>query len=172
MRHTGVKLPKVSRRAWTLLLSGASVAASLSGCTAPPTVIAECVIGAHYPPGREDTCVPNAVSKATRAKLLAAAETAARENQGTVRRAVAVESTRSDASYYMTGATVAGNEVVWVVQVSGHFKCGNCFSVTQAPTGTVITLDVDFKTFAVTGFGLGNRWFDLSHLGPVVGLQS
>ena len=118
-------------------------------------------------------CVPNSISQSTRAKLLSAAQTAARENHGAVQRAVAVESTRMDASRYVTGATVTGSEVVWVVQVSGHFKCGNdCFSVSLAPTGTVMTLDVDVKIFDVTGFGIGNKWVDLSHLGPVVVLRS
>jgi len=172
-RHTGVKLLKVSRRAWAFLLAGASVAAPLAGCATPITAGVACGIGAHHPPGGDGMCVPNSISQSTRAKLLSAAQTAARENHGAVQRAVAVESTRMDASRYVTGATVTGNEVVWVVQVSGHFKCGNdCFSVSLASTGTVMTLNVDVKTFDVTGFGIGNKWVDLSHLGPVVVLRS
>ncbi len=78
-----------------------------------------------------------------------------------------------NASRYMTGAIVKGNEVVWVVEVSGHFRCGSdCFTVSLAPTGTVMTLDVDTKTFDVSAFSLGDRWVDLSHLGPIVALQS
>src|ERR1019366_8738089 len=113
------------------------------------------------------------VSKATRARLLAVAETAAQANHGTVRRAEAVESIRADASRYVSGTTVTGNNVVWVVEVSGHFRCDKeCFSVSTAPTGTAITLELDFKTLDVMGVGLGNKWFDLSHLGPIVILRS
>ncbi len=158
-----------------MLLAGASAATSFSGCASPPTIIAECVIGTHYPPGREDTCVPNAVSHTVQARLLAAAETAARENHGTVRRAVAVESLRSNAERYTDRNLVTGDGIVWLVEVSGDFKCDTeCIGVPlrPTPTGTVITLDVDTKTFDVTGFGLGNKWFDLTHLGPVVNLRS
>jgi len=67
---------------------------------------------------------------------------------------------------------VPGDAFVWVVEVAGHFRCGDdCFFVAAPPRGTVLTLLVDTATFRTAGFGLSNTWVDLSHLGPVVVLS-
>jgi hypothetical protein len=133
--------------------------------------VVDCVLGAHHPGGRQDACVANGVPPSVRAKLLDAARTAAQENHGTVTRAVAAQSTREEAAH-LTDATVPGDAFVWVVEVAGHFRCGNdCFFVTAPPRGTVLTLLVDTTTFRTAGFGLGGKWVNLSHLGPVVVLQ-
>jgi hypothetical protein len=100
------------------------------------------------------------------------AQTAAREIQGTVQRAVAVESLGSNATRYMSGATVTGNAFVWLVEVAGHFQCTDCSGLSGALAGTVLALYIDAKTLQEIGFGLSNKWVDLSHLGPVIVLRS
>ena len=163
----------VIRRLCVLGASVALLTVSLSSCDFSQTV-ADCVVGAHHPSGREDVCVPDTVAPSTRAKLLAAARSAAQENHGTVTRAVAVETNRQEAVHYTSGATVTGGGLVWVVQVAGHFQCASgCFGSpsTASPRGTVITLLIDTTTFQESGFALTSRWLDLSHLGIIVILR-
>ena len=163
----------MTRRLCLLMASVTLIAISLSSCDASHTVV-ECVLGAHQPPGREDVCVPNAVPLSTRAKLLAAARSAAAANQGTVMRAVAVEANRQEAAHYTAGATVTGGGFVWVVEVAGHFRCSSaCFGSPSAasPRGTVLTLLIDTTTFQESGLALSRRWLDLSHLGIVIVLR-
>ncbi len=89
---------------------------------------------------------------------------------------MAVESTSEKAFHFISGGSTGVNEVVWVVQASGHFKCGpDCFGGPNSgsvPTHSILTLDIDIKTLNVTGLDLTNKWVDLSQLGPVVVLQS
>ena len=163
----------VTRRLCLLAVSLVLVAMSLSSCGSSHTVV-DCVLGAHHPSGREDVCVPDAMAPSTRARLLAAARSAAEDDHGTVRRAVAVEAEREEAVRYTTGATVTGGGIVWVVQVAGHFRCaGACFGSPSAtsPRGSVLTLLIDTTTFRESGLALTGRWLDLSRLGIVVVLR-
>jgi len=155
----------------TSALGAAVVVLTLSLASCTGTTVVDCVLGAHHPGGRQDACVPNVVPPSVRAKLLDAARAAAQENHGSVTRVVAAQSTREEAAH-LTDATVPGDAFVWVVEVAGHFRCGDdCFFVAAPPRGTVLTLLVDTATFRTAGFGLSNTWVDLSHLGPVVVLS-
>ena len=147
-----------------MALSAIPLAVMFSGCTQTHT-IAECVLGAHYPPGREDVCVPNSIPSATKARLLAIAETHAR---GTVNRVVAVESRLSTASHYLEGATYVWNDhLIWVVEATGRLQCGACFGSSDG-TATTMTWYLDFSTFAGNAVSWSRaRSIDLSHLGPV-----
>jgi uncharacterized protein (UPF0179 family) len=146
----------------------------LSGCTAKQVAVA-CALGTHHPSGQEGTCVTNA-TPAIRAKLLATARQTARDNDGVAQRVVAVESADADVNAFLNVRGLSeGVQVEWVVQVSGHFKCGSdCFS---APTSgqrpeRVLTVVIDSTTLRVTGFGYSNDWVNLSKIGTVVVLQA
>ncbi len=161
------------RRLGLLAASVTLLTVSLSSCDFSQTVV-DCIVGAHHPSGREDACVPDTVPPATRAKLLAAARSAARGNHGTVMRAVAVEANRPEAVHYTSGANVTGGGFVWVVEVAGHFQCASaCFGSpsTASPRGTVLTLFIDITSFQASGLTLTRKWLDLSHLGIVVVLR-
>ncbi len=171
MRHhiTGRSVRHVGLLAAALTLP----TVALTSCTTSHAA-ANCILGAHPPPGRPDVCVADVVPVSTRQALLGAARTAARENHGTVTRAVAVESTRAVATHEATGATVTGAGFIWVVEVAGHFQCGtDCFGspVARAPQGTDLVVLLDTYSFKPVGFHLGRTWVDLSHLGPITVLQ-
>jgi hypothetical protein len=147
----------------------------LSGCTAKQVAVA-CSVGTHHPSGQKGTCVTNA-TPAVRAKLLAAARQTARDNDGVAQRVVAVESADADVNAFLSiHGLSTGAQVEWVVQVSGHFRCGpDCFN--NEPTSgqrpeTVLTLVIDSSTFGVNGFEHSNDWIDLSKMGTVVVLQT
>ena len=164
----------VRQRAWTAFLAVSLVTITVPACSGG-TAIADCIVGAHHPAGREDICVPDAVSQAVRARLLAVARTAARENNGTLKNADAVEALRSNAVRYTGGNLVSGDSFVWFVEVSGAFRCGSaCASAhsTTIQSGKALTLDVDVKTYMVTDLSLRRAWIDPSHLGEVVTLGS
>ena len=155
-----------------MVLVGAmtAVLVTLPAACNDTTTVVDCVVGTHYPPGREDACVPDTVPRATAVTLLAAARTAARENQGVAQRVVVVEALRSEVQRYL-GATVPGSDgLVWVVEVGGTFRCGReCFGSIETPavTGTAIIEDLNVKTLTASDFSLRKAWVDLSHLGPV-----
>jgi len=133
-----------------------------------------CGTAAHYGSGRDEACGPDVVPWALRADLLAAAQEAAQANHGVAGRAVAVMSAGVNAARSLDGAVPPGGRALWVVEVSGHFRCGaDCFVVSSpVPTGTALTLDLDARTLTEVGLTLAPRWIDLSHLGPVHVLQS
>jgi hypothetical protein len=146
----------------------------LSGCTAKPVAVA-CAIGTHHPSGQGGTCVTNA-TPAIRAKLLATARQTARDNHGVAQRVVAVESADADVNAFLNVHGLStGVQVEWVVQTSGHFKCGSdCFSneTTSDKSERVLTLVIDSTTLGVTGLGYSNNWVNLSKIGTAVVLQT
>jgi hypothetical protein len=166
-----VTILPVHQHTWIVALVVAVATLSLSGCAGRP-VVASCAVGAHYRAGPQDTCVSNA-SPSLRAKLLAEAREQAKANGGRATRAVAVESLRAPAVQDISGAGLTGNEHVWVVEISGHFRCrSQCFSVSRLPTGTVLTLYLTVGGFRETGLAIGDQWVDLSPLGPIVVLHT
>ena len=162
----------VRQRTWAALVVVACVTAMVPACGGGATIV-DCVVGAHNPPGREDICVPDAVPQAIRTRLFDVARTSAQENDGTVKRAVAVEALRSDAVRYSGGSFAGGDGLVWFVEVSGDFRCGTACVVPSTNTirrGKALTLDVAFKTYEVTDLSLRRTWIDPSHLGEIVAL--
>ena len=157
--------------ALALAVAGAPV--TLAACPAVPSAVA-CIVGTHHPSGRNDICVSNA-TPGVRATLLARARQMAGDNQGTAQRVVAVESADADVNAFVPVHGVSrGEQVEWVVEASGHFRCGtDCFSNSASSNSrnTVLTLDIDPSTLAVTGFELSKEWIDLSKLGTVVVLH-
>jgi len=165
---------KVSHRVCVLALVVASVPVMLSGCTAKQVAVA-CGVGTHHPPGQKGTCVTNA-TPAIRAKLLTAARQTARDNHGIAQRVVAVESADADVNAFLNVHGLStGAQVEWVVQASGHFKCGpDCFSnePTSGKSERVLTLVIDSTTLRESAFEYSNDWVNLSKIGTVVVLQT
>jgi hypothetical protein len=160
--------------ALALALVVALVSATFSGCTARRIAVA-CVSGSHHPAGDSDECVSNA-TPAIRAKLLATARQMARENHGVAQRVVVVEASDGLVNAFLTVHGYSkGIQVEWVVEASGHFKCGiDCFSnePTSAHSESVLTLVIDATTLRVTGFEISDDWFNLARIGRQILLQA
>lgn len=175
-RLTGVDFQSMGRWGWRVVLAAIPLAVIFSGCTQTHT-IAECVLGAHHPPGREDVCVPDAIPPATQIGLLSTAQTTAQDDLGTAEHVTVVEGHFGEAVRY-TGvrslssdlSSIRQNATVWVVEIRGHFGCEPCPSQYSTPAfhpGTTIIAFVDFNTLVSHDFATLNKSVDLSHLGPV-----
>ncbi|MFN2538197.1 MAG: hypothetical protein ABR549_08600 [Mycobacteriales bacterium] len=105
-----------------------------------------------------------------KAKLLAAADAAAKHNGGEAKHVEAVETTRGKAADLTGHSNLDQSEAVWVVQVSGdHYVCGTCSVPAGAsgPQGDYITIVLRASDFEGTDGGLGPRATDLAALGDV-----
>jgi hypothetical protein len=164
---------RVRRPTWAAFLAMVLLTVTVPACSNGTTIV-DCIVGAHHPAGREDTCVADSVPQAIRARLLAIARTAAQENNGAVKKAVAVDTDRSSAVHYTGGNLVGRDGFVWFVEIAGNFRCGTACAgpSTTIRSGTALTLDVDVTTYVVTDLGLRRAWIDPSHLGEVVTLGS
>jgi hypothetical protein len=111
---------------------------------------------------------------ATRTRLLAAADTAAKSNGGEAKRVEGVETTRGKAADLTGHSNLDQSEDIWVVQVSGdHYICGACSMPpgATAPKGDYITMVLRASDFESTDGGLGPHSTDLAALGDVQGLR-
>ena len=90
-------------------------------------------------------------------------------------RADAVETTHVRAVQLTYGDEPDDSQPVWLIQVEGTrpFVCEDCLRPPRAvaPTGRVMQIDLDAKTFATRDFGLVNNWLDLSRAGQVIPLR-
>jgi hypothetical protein len=106
------------------------------------------------------------------ARLRLLAEDAARQNEGSAFNAQAVKSSRARAVEVISGATVRGEQAVWVIQVEGteRFTCVGCRRPRGAPSprGQFLTLVVDARSFVQSDFGISDVKADLSQLGAVI----
>ena len=112
--------------------------------------------------------------EATKVRLLAAADAAAKGDGGVARRVEAVETTRGKAADLTGHSNLDQSEALWVVQISGdHYVCSAC-SVpygAAAPEGDYITIVLRASNFENTDGGLGPAT-DLAPLGDVQVLRS
>ncbi len=106
----------------------------------------------------------------TTAKLLAAADAAAKSDDGEAKHVEAVKATRGKAADLTGHSSDNQDEVVWVVQVSGdHYTCGACSvpAGAHAPSGDYLTLVLRASDLMGTDGGIGPKATDLSALGKV-----
>jgi hypothetical protein len=105
-----------------------------------------------------------------RARLLAAADTAATSNGGKAKLVEAVETTRGTAADLTGHSNADQAEKVWVVQVSGDdYSCSQCSHPARgsAPGGKYITLVLRASDYVGTDSGIGPGATDLAQLGHV-----
>jgi hypothetical protein len=120
--------------------------------------------------GSQSASVAADGDESAKARLLAAADAAAKRNGGEAKRVEAVETTRGKAADLTGHSNQNQSEGVWVVQVSGdHYLCGAC-SVPYggtAPKGDYVTIVLRASDFESTDGGLGPQATDLAALGEV-----
>lgn len=105
-----------------------------------------------------------------RERLLAAADAAAKRNDGKARRVEVVKTTRGEAADLTGHGNQAQREEVWVVQVSGdYYVCELCSRPAGAssPEGRFMTLVLRVSDFEGTDFGMSPRPTDLARYGEV-----
>lgn len=107
-----------------------------------------------------------------RQRLLAAADRAAKANDGEAKRVEAVKTTRGTADDLTGSSGDRRNQEVWVIQVSGtNYSCKGCSRPMGARVDTskfrFITLVLTASDYAGTDFGIGPRPTDLSRYGEV-----
>jgi hypothetical protein len=105
-----------------------------------------------------------------RERLLAAADAAAKRNDGEARRVEVVKTTRGEAADLTGHSNQAQGEEVWVVQVSGDdYVCDGCSRPAGAtsPEGRFMTLVLRVSDFEGTDFGMSPRATDLARYGEV-----
>lgn len=105
-----------------------------------------------------------------KARLLAAADVAAKTNGGGAKRVEAVETTRGKAAEFTGHSNLNQTERVWVVQVSGDdYHCWGCPHPQGAatPSGRYLTLVLRGADYHSTDFGITSKAADLAVLGNV-----
>jgi hypothetical protein len=112
--------------------------------------------------------------KPVTAKLLAAADAAARSNGGEAKRVEVVQTTRGKAANLTGHGSQNQGEAVWVVQVSGdHYVCGLCSNPgATVPKGDYITIVLRVSDYEDTDGGLESRATDLAAMGDVQVLRN
>lgn len=129
-----------------------------------------------------------ALTPEVRARLLERADAAASSNSGTADRVEVVGSTVRDEAAPPGGWTtedepdwdvappggIAGDEPIWVVQVTGDFVCGGCsrpYDVDDSPAGRYLTLTLQQSNYQGWSFSIGPERSDLARLGDVTVLR-
>jgi|GEM_PF-1880302 len=137
------------------------------GALAPLLLLSACGSSSQTSQGKQ--------ADAAKARLLAAADTAAEGEGGHAKRVEAVETTWGNAAD-LTGHTDANQgEGVWVVQISGgHYVCQACPGPpgASAPTGDYLTMVLRATDFQTTDGGIGPSATNVAALGDVQVLRN